>query len=234
MGMNRAFVAAGAAMVIATVVLVVAFVLLSDEQRTMLAFETAKAAVQVFPLAFFGVIVAGLVRSRDERRTREEHLDRDRRELLHDAIDAYNTTKRVRRRLRGAGFVPPSGRALTAGRLRELDSGIAALSDAQLDFERLAREVESSGWLFSCPGEVRTSLRVLEDYVNRVVREWERGRARLVPETSLDPELATWHRFTSFVASVHEDGDFATASGAMRSLEGAIRPDLLGSAASHN
>ena len=41
-------------------------------RRVDLLFEAAKAAVSVLPLAFFGVVVADLVRRRDDQRDRDE------------------------------------------------------------------------------------------------------------------------------------------------------------------
>lgn len=114
-----------------------------------------------------------------------------------------------------------------------LDQQIAALSDAQLDLERLKREAEKRGDVLSKSGKVHAALEALEKYVNSMVKDWEDGRPNLDVGTS--SELTSRAGFRQFVASKDDKapkGDFGTAADQMDAIEDAIWPDLLASSSS--
>ena len=168
------YIAALASIGIAGTVLVAAVLWLPPLRQEELGAEIAKAAIQIFPLAFFGVIVADLVRQRDERRTEdrraedralelEQKRDEFRRRFLDDVIIAYNRAKAIRRSLRGAGLGPTAKGSITKEHLHQLDTQLAGLSEAQLDLERLKREATAQGEVFTQVAVIRGSLRDLED-----------------------------------------------------------------------
>ena len=220
------YVVALAGLVVAGLVLLLALAALTPALREDLVFEIAKAAVQVFPIAFFGVIVAELVRRRDARRALEQRRVDFLRDFLRDVVLAYNRTKATRRSLRGAGLGPSGHGPLTDGHLRELDERIHALSDAQLDLERLKREARARGDVFRKPEPVTAALEGLEKYVNGVIKEWEHGRPKLAAGAPIET-LATWPAYWSFVADQDGGGTFGIPAGHIEEIEAWIWPALL-------
>ncbi len=134
------YAAAAGGAAVAVVVLLGAVASLPPARREELVFESAKAAIQVFPLVFFGVIVAELVRRRDTHRAIEQKRDDFLRGFLGDVVLAYNRTKAICRSLRGAGLGPTGQGRINEALLHQLDLQLLGLSDAQLDLERLKRE----------------------------------------------------------------------------------------------
>lgn len=227
-----------AGIALAGAVLLVVAAALPETRREELAVEAAKAAIQVIPFALLTVVVAELVRRRDDRRAEQrraedrareldQRRDEIRRRFLGRVVLAYNRAKAVRRTLRGAGFSSKVDRPMTDERLRVLDHQIAALNDAQLDLERLKREAKIRGDVFSRAKAVEDPLRALEKYVNRVVRDWEDRRAELTAGSS--GRLDAWPQFRRFVADEDDGGDFGVAADEMDAIEDAIWPDLLDS-----
>jgi len=219
------YAAAIGGVVFAAVVLLLAVLSLPEARREDLVFETATAAIQVLPFAFFGVIVAELVRRRDARRAVAQQRSDYLRTFLSDVVLAYNRTKGVRRSLRGSGFAESDGAGMTADRLQELDRHLLTLSDAQLDLERLKREARARPEIFREPA-VTGSLVEMEKYVNAVIKEWESGRARLAVGDGV-AAFAAWPRFRAFVASQGDGGDFGVAAKAIESIESWIWTALL-------
>ena len=215
-----------AGLVAAGLVLWFALDSLPPARHAKLVFEIAKAAVQVFPLAFFGVVVAELVRSRDARRAVEQRRVDFLRGFLRDVVLAYNRTKATRRSLRGAGLGMSGHGPLTDAHLRELDERLHSLSEAQLDLERLKREARARGDIFQKPEPVTAALEGLEKYVNGVIKDWERGRPNLregMPVYS----LAEWPAYWSFVADQEGGGTFGVPAGHIEVIEAWIWPALL-------
>lgn len=234
---NGVVLVAGGGVAVAGFVLALAVRSLSPDGQQSLILESAKAAIQVFPLAFFGVVVADLLRRRDEQRT-QARMDRDYQrdlaqkrdeyvgEFLHNVVRAYNRTKAARRSLRGAGFGQSLDSPLTEEQLRQLDEHMSELSDAQLELERLKREIKARGDVFTRADAVRTALTDLERYVNDVIRDWETGRAKTGVGASF-VSFNSWEKFRAFLANAKEDGDFGRAATQMQAIEDAIWPDVL-------
>jgi hypothetical protein len=206
-------------------------------RRVDLLFEAAKAAVAVLPLAFFGVIVADLVRRRDAKRDQDDHareaqrdLDRNRdeyrRQFLNNVVVSYNRVKGVRRSLRAAGFGLAVSGKLSADQLGRIDSEMASLNEAQLDLERMKREVEGRSDVLTRAPLIFRALETLEIYANGPIKDWESGRSKLRQGVDVNV-LKQWRAFQLFIASAHEGGDFGIAAEQMREVEKAIWPDLL-------
>ncbi|OGO55674.1 MAG: hypothetical protein A2Z32_03295 [Chloroflexi bacterium RBG_16_69_14] len=221
------YAAAAGGVAVAVLVLLAVIVSLPPARREDLIFEIAGAAIQVFPLAFFGVIVAELVRRRDARRADAQQRDGFLRDFLKDVVLAYNRTKATRRTLRGAGLGPSGHGRITEEQLHQLDLQILRLSDAQLDLERLKREARARGDIFRKPEPVTDALQALEKYVNSVIKEWETGRPDLTKGMGVD-KLASWPKFRAFLADEDAGGSFDVAAGQIAAIEAWIWPALLG------
>jgi hypothetical protein len=208
--MNRASAIIVAALVIAAALCAGVFLLAPAAARLEIAVEVAKAAIGLFPVVFFGVVVAELIKRRDdERAQRDKRRDQERalqdkrleaRRAFRDrSITAYNLSKSVRRNLRGAGFGPQMGAQISPEMLELLDQQMRRLSDAQLQLEQLFREVAASGAAFRDPEAVRTPLDDIEKYLNAVVRDWEHQRVALGQRPDAEM-LHGWTHFEDFVA----------------------------------
>jgi hypothetical protein len=208
--MNRASAIILAALVLAAALCAGIFIAAPEAARLAIGVELAKAAIGVFPVVFFGVVVAELIKRRDDERAQRDRR-RDEERALHDkrlearrafrdrSIAAYNLSKSVRRNLRGAGFGPQMGAEISPEMLEVLDQQMRRLSDAQLQLEQLFREVTASGAAFGDPEAVRKPLQDIEKSLNAVVRDWEHQRVALGQQPDAEM-LHGWTQFEDFVA----------------------------------
>ena len=197
--MNRAYAVIAGGLAVAAALFVAILLGMPAQAQTDLVVEVAKAAIGLFPVVFFGVIVAELLKRRDEERSRREKRREERRAFRDRAIAGYNASKSVRRYLRGAGFGPRVPPRLGDAMLATLDEQMRALSTAQLLFEQLHRESDAPGAPFANPDAIRVPLFKIETYLNRVIKEWERGRSALAEEPDATT-LAGWTYFSDFVS----------------------------------
>lgn len=189
-------------------------------------FEAGKAAMSAIAVGFFGVVIGFFVNSRDDQRKRHRELLEYRRGFLLEAGDAYGRIKAARRGLRADGLGPGGASTITATHLKDLDTHLEALSEAQLMFERLWREAGAQD-AFTRRAELRTALEAVKDYVNRVSDEWEKGRPRIKAGHG-NSQLAGWQRLMAFLESAKEPGsDFHLVSTGMKQIEEAIWTDVL-------
>jgi hypothetical protein len=117
-----------------------------------------------------GAIVTASFKLVDEQRAR----DQERRKVFSEIVRAYNQVKSVRRNLKSWGslttrFEP----ALQAEEAKELRMIMVKLSDAQLQLEAIAREIEESH-LFKRKSPIKENLRKVEHHINRSMLDpWE-------------------------------------------------------------
>jgi hypothetical protein len=203
---------------VAAAILLLAFVSMPEARREDLTFEIAKAAIQVVPLAFFGVVVGELVRRRDADRARKQQRVDFLRSFLSDVVLSYNRTKAIRRTLRGAGVGPTGHGKISDDDLHQLDAQLLALSDTQLDLERLKRSAEANGVVFGSSRTVPDALRGLEKYVNDVVKEWESRRPGLRRGVDNDT-FRSWTSFWAFLSDKETGGSFGVPADCIQKIE---------------
>ena len=230
------YVAAGVGAILAVAVLAIALSLLDAARRADVVFEIAKSAVAVIPLAFFGVVIADMVRRRDtnlehkrEDRARREEYDRQlddyRRGFRKDFLTAYNDLKSARRILRSLGLTEPRDRSLDDHMLEGLDQQLRLVNETQLTLERLKREMRAPGAPYTRQDEILGQLAVMEQYAKEVLQDWVRLRSSLGPSATAG-QLAQWPHFGPFLLEEGSGGTFGTAAGAMRLIEPALIADL--------
>ena len=135
----------------------------------------SRAGVGIAITTVAGAVATGAFQLVDERRAR----DQERRRVFRETVEAYNQVKATRRRLRALGLLNHRSDRLVAEEALELRSIMAMLSDAQLRFEAIAREVDQSD-LFAQKDAVTAKLKEVERYINgSVVQKWERQGARV-------------------------------------------------------
>ena len=234
--MNRIYALLALVLVAAAAVVVVAAQNLPQARQSELWFEGAKAAIGVVPLAVFGLLVNDFVKRRDLKASHDDRdrdaararLGRDnaaRHSFRREAIDAYNKSKAVRRALRGAGLRRDAGIDLSAEMLAHLDDQMRALGEAQLEFERLKREVQPASAPFREREKLELHLLSYEKDLAGVIHEWEARRPLLKPGAAAS-DLGEWPAYSGFVATVRQLGPEPSSSEAFKDLERALLNEI--------
>ncbi len=158
--------------------------------------EVAKALLQVGVVSIAGPIVSWattdyqskqdrLEKKRDQRQRRQSKkrdLERQQSEYrdellagtLSRVVAAYAHTKRARRLLRARAGAVNGGPGLV--QLEDYDRFLAVVNDAQLELEALKGDVNTSRVAFSDSHSVASLLGSMEEYLGKVVKEYERER----------------------------------------------------------
>jgi hypothetical protein len=229
----------GGALVVA-VALIVVGVVLADCKRPDLAFEAAKAGIQLGVITIVGAaITQGLKGFNDSRERRLKRLDIDREErrrmneyrlgVFRDTVDAYNEVKRVRRLLRAAGLGGAAAAPVSTVQLATYESGMEALNKAELALEKIGREVGAQQAAFAHAWSQIEGLKTSQDYLRQVLAVWERGglRCRGENEEGSDEEGSDdADAFNAFLAKRSETFG-QTFWPSFDAFEKAIRADLL-------
>jgi len=126
-----------------------------------------------------------LEKERDLDRKRLEYREKLLLSILSRAMDAYDGVKTARRILRGRSiFIEGQGRSIFAN---QYDRFFDMINDAQLDFENLARDVETSATTFSNPDALVKYFRSMDNYLGTLIREYENSRYRFSNDESSLP-----------------------------------------------
>jgi hypothetical protein len=183
--MRRALVLAlsAAFLVSAGIVLVVAVV--GSVQANTLWFEIMKTLLQIGVVSAAGAAlsIVSFEYQRDAQRTEKAHADeriRDEtrkdwlRGILARAAASYTDVKRARRLLRGRALTTDAQTQHVVVRAEAYDQQLAAINDAQLEFELLADDVRTSG---QQPAGVITQLGDefdrIEKALSKLITEYE-------------------------------------------------------------
>jgi hypothetical protein len=143
---------------------------LGDVKSNTLPFEIAKGLLQVGSVSAAGATLSLLSfeyqqQRQDEDRARGEEQRREefRRDLLKATLAratvSYNDVKRSRLLLRARAI---TGSVIEA---EHYGSQLAAISDAQLEFETLMRDVETSGSAFTDAAVLTEELKIIRKYL---------------------------------------------------------------------
>ena len=214
------------ALVVAALLAVIIGIVLIPSRREDIGFEIAKAAVHAIPFVILSIGVGLFLRwsegSREDRRLSDEH----RRKIFDEVVTAYNRIKGTRRWLRAAGYLDITTGSLSAERLAELDRRMEALSDAELELEKVKREVELHPHVFTHADDLVRDLTQVTRYLRGVVKDWEKS------ELTVDDgvrHVATWTELQGFLRKGGTEG--ATfkecASDPMDAVVKALLSDLL-------
>jgi hypothetical protein len=188
--------------------------------------EAGKAAMSAVAVGFFSVVIGFFVKNRDARRDEDRQLMEYRRKFLLEVGDAYGRVKAARRVLRAKGAGPNGPRTLTAALLEAFNTEVEELSEAQLTFERLSREV-SAQRAFTKRGRLERELATVKKYLREIIGEWEDGSPHLEPGGSAD-DLHSWPRLRALLLRKKDPAsDFGQVSDAIDAIEKAIWADVL-------
>lgn len=141
-----------------------------------------------------GLIVTATFKAVDWKR----ELRAEQARILDTLIRTYNDLKTHRRRLRALGVVGP-GRSMGAPQVGRLRETLESLSETQLEFESLARQLKALP-MFEENDQIQRRLADVETYLNKTLVEpweqhghllWRRRRwselSALVPQAFIAP-----------------------------------------------
>jgi len=155
----------------------------SPSGSATLWFEVGKAGLQLVALGILGGLVALAFKLlddlRDDRRRRDEYLA----SVTDELWGAYHRVKSVRRMLRAAGLrelldAPRSdtkrSRQPSERQIADFREQMVVLNDAQLTLEKLKLGVKMQPSLYGHDhARIRRALRKAENYVKKVIEDWE-------------------------------------------------------------
>lgn len=173
---------------------------------SQIGIEIIKAGLQLGVIAIVGGGVASALKYLESLREKQRMINDYRLNVLRDVTISYNQIKSIRRVLRSLGFNSLTASPLAPDQVMEFQAQMKSLNDAQLTLERTKREVKVRSDAF--PEGVSDLLREAEDYVRKVLRDWEKHGVNIVANASREV-LAPMVHLRSFLESAEngfEDG----------------------------
>jgi hypothetical protein len=167
-----------------------------------------------------------------ERETRQRNLEyRDEllKEILHSALENYNTVKKARRLLRARAITQINSSKIVLA--TPYDTNMDLINDAQLEFESLAKDVEISATAFKDHETIHKQLCAIETYLHALVKEYETSRTNFQGNPA-SLELAQLQCLTKFLDKTRKDdssenGNFGKGmANPMKTIRECIRKDL--------
>lgn len=174
-------------------------------EKDTLDMEFAKALLSVGLVSVAATILSLLVFSHQRQVEREERARERRAEEQRQAIqddrerlaqkaatlkatlsrvtEAYNNSKRARRKMRALGCLDRHGAIKI--RLSHYDECMAEVNDAQLELEAIKSDVKTNAPAYGSVDALRSSLRSMESYLGELLHEYEGIRARTTVGTEL-------------------------------------------------
>ena len=197
--------------------------------------EAAKGLLQLGVVAVAGTVVSLLLfeyqRDRNNQdkeqnlfRMNIDYRDRLLRTTLSNTITAYSQAKKARRMLRARAITEEMSRTRVQAAL--YDQYFDIINDAQLVLENQARDVFTSKPAFSTPEKIASNLDLMENYLSKLMSEYEKGRRRFAgekPALGLDqlPLL------DDFIAPTAKSAFKSQVVIPFREVQSAIRSDLI-------
>lgn len=162
-----------------------------------LQWELTKLAMQVSLVgvagALFTFVADNYRRKLEKRRFREDYL----KDVMKRMTSSYNKSKGARRIVRGKGLTPAD--KPTHVRLDAYDECMKIVNEAQLDLEAVMRDLKTSMLSFPEDIGVHAHVKSMESYLNKIVSEYEKVRAR-PEEGEKELSLLDVERFGAFIA----------------------------------
>jgi hypothetical protein len=218
----------------------VVFVVQETRPNTLL-FEGAKTLPQVGLVLAVGATLSLLTseyqqarqqqeKERDEKRRQEEYRHQLLKTTLTQATASYTEVKRARRLMRALALTVTSDQR-PAILMSEYNRQMAVISDAQLQFENLVDDIETSAAGFASADDLKRHLKSVETHLGKLISEYETvvqstGEGARLP-------LAELPRLDEFLAQFADDYEkfeagFKPLKLGCGKVQELIRRDLLG------
>lgn len=214
---------------IAVALLIAIFGEVKPDTRAQILLEAAKALLQFMIVIILGGLSGLAINSFDKRRRGYRALQEFRQEFLESLSRSYQDAKRARRALRTVGLTTKFGDQkppMNTKRCEAYQEQMLSLNDTQLTLERLKIEAGNFRDAFSAKAKLEEELRGMENYVRKVVKEYEQYWGGL----QQDPPVVTFEnleRLADFTGSF-SDSDFRNDfSERYYVAVGLVRQDLL-------
>jgi len=188
----------------------------SDAARKELGPALMSGALEIAFVGVLGGLLAGQIknqldRQQNERKTQLEReaesarnqrafieqtrrLNEYRLRLLLDLVSAYHQVKAARRALRAAGFSPLPDGTLAPWQIAEYHRQIAEINEAQLQFQKIYRELGVDVGALTRLDEIRTAVEDAKVYLDKILDGWEDEGAAVsegsVAAVRAQPDLA--------------------------------------------
>lgn len=211
--------------VVVTLAIGALLVLSADEiagTRKDLETDLSRAGVNLAVTAVAGILATAAFKMLDHARTKNQ----ERLRIFKEVVAAYNELKAARRGLRALGFPSMEVHELRGEEVKELRALMVSISETQLKFEALTREVEQSD-LFEPKDGVAKVLADVEQYMHDgVVKPWE----GLGPQVWEGAQTTVFDRgvFEGFTAKWEDSKEFAAISTRLDSLTAVLHDRLFG------
>jgi hypothetical protein len=200
-----------------------------DAPENSLEYEAAKTLLELLTVGFGGAVLGFLAsqyqarqadvdNERELSRQATAHKQRLLRSVLDRTTSNYNGVKRARRLLRAQGRQRHGLRTVVVAEIYDLQ--LVSLNDIQLEFETLSDEVQTERELFTRGDELRTLFDDLEEYLGRIVSEYEDARPRFGNRRTIRQCALT--ELTSFL----DRDDFHQFSSRFHAVQEQLRKDL--------
>jgi hypothetical protein len=185
-------------------------------------FEMSKDLLQVGIVSAAGAILSLLSYDYQQGRRRRENRDDLLKVTLARAAVSYNDVKRARRLLRAR---VATGQVIEAA---HYDTQFATINDAQLEFEMLIRDVETSAGAFTDAAALIKELQNLKEYLYKLVGEYssQRGNFAGNPEQLKVEALPVMQGFVALIKE-GQPYSFDRVQKSFGSFQRIIRQDLL-------
>ena len=199
-------------------------------------FEVAKALLQIGLVGAAGATLTALTeryqhereqadKARDAAERRRQHKQDLLNATLTQATESYHAVKRARRLLRARAV---TGLGVDA---QQYDHHLAAINDAQLEYETLVEDVSTNFTTFSNSTALVAQLRQIELYLHGLIAEYEQHRREEIDRPAHVPlgELPLLDHFLSLRGGRGGEHDerFAIVQGSFREFQRIIRADLM-------
>ena len=208
---------------------------IAEAEPRALALEAGKVGMQLAVVTLLGLAltyVLGRIDDARQERTRRADVEREERHRLNEyrltvfraALDAYHDVKAVRRQLRALGFALRTADPGNGERLKAFSEQMLALNEAELELERVEREIAAQRPVFANAWNSRDRLETVTRFLREVLDAWETDAL-----SATDPDQRqrrSLDRLDDFVAKGSEKRAEDLFS-AIREFESALRSDLL-------
>src|SRR5262249_18814090 len=176
-----------------------------DVKQGDLAFEVAKALLQLGVVGVAGAAVTLAMNATELDRQRLEYRDELLDMTLRHVVTAYANVKKARRLLRARVGIGSGGPGLV--RIDDYDRYLELVNEAQLGLENLKGDVQTSARAFSYAEVIGQSLTDMEGYLGRLVKEYEAKR-QLVTQNPAGLPFTGLPRLSDFLAQATPNGRF--------------------------
>ncbi len=185
--------------------------------------EFLKALPQAGIVTVAGTLLTWVGAIADRRRADLSAKQQVLTETLNRITASYNSSKRARRDARALGLLS-AGQRMTVG---AYDKCMADVNDAQLELETIGDDVRGNTRDFPSGADIAGHLDAMEDYLGKLVSEYEKKRPTLEGQEDFALEPMSESALSDFLASASKSQFKKRYSDHQHDIREAIGYDIL-------